>query len=606
MTSTQRRLARPGWLDRPRAWEVGIALAAAALFAHTVSFGWVYDDPLEIVRNITIRSLANIPAMFTTTVWAGSGMETYLYRPVTLLSFALNHAISGLEPWTYHLANVLLHALVSVLVFRLGRLWGLSTVAAGVGALIFALHPVHVEVVAAAHGRKDLLVAAFVAGMVLAHRDAVSRWRRPALPVLLFAAALLSKEVGAAGLLLVAVHDAVLETNRRAFLRRNRVATIYAAYALVLLSWVVVRTRVTGGITVPETSVYDNPLVAAAPLAALATAIVVVGIGLAHLLVPARLSPDYSFDAIPIVVSPLDPRLLATLAAIVLLIGAVLLRRTRPWGILAGAWYGLALLPASNLLVRVGTIFGDRLLYLPGAAFCLIAGAAVSTLVRRRPAAGALAAAGLLAALSVLTVRYSLAWTDDVTLFRHAVAQVPRSTKAHHKLGEELLRAGDVEIALVSLRRALEIAPGNEFAARTLAQAKLRQAVSTGPDPAAGADALYSLGRRLRDAGEVDAAVGYWEAAIARTPDHAPSLADLGTASLLAGDTIAARAYLERAVDADPTMASAWFNLAAVHLARDRSAPAAEALRHFIDAAGAGYASQVAWARARLRDLEAR
>lgn len=592
----------------PRAWQVAVAVVAVALFGMTVSWGWVFDDPFEIVRNTSIRSLANLPEMFSQTVWAGSGVETWLYRPLTTFSFALNYAVSGLAPWSYHLVNVGLHALISVLVFRLGRLWGLAPIAAGLGALLFAVHPVHVEVVAAAHGRKDLLAAVFLLGMVLTHRDAISGRGSPVLPVLLFAAGLLSKEVAAAGLLLVVIHDILLEADLRAFLRRNRVATLYALHATTLLAWVLVRRHVTGGITVPETSALDNPLVGAAPLAALATAIVVVGIGLVHLGLPAGLSPDYSFDAIPLVRSPLDLRLIAVVVAAAVL-AWTLRRRARPPMLLAVGWYGATLLPGANLLVHTGTIFGDRLLYLPSAAFCLAAGAGLARLAARdgapsrSRALAATAGVALVLALSVQTVRYTRAWHDDLALFRWAIERVPRSTKAHHKLGEELLRAGDAESAVRSLRIALDIAPGNEFARQTLAQARL---FGTGPGAGAEADSLYALGQRLRDQGDIAGAVALWTAAIGRDPAHAPSLGDLGTAMLLQGDTAGALERFSRAVAADPGLASAWFNLGAIHLAQGRNEDGARALRVFVDIGDASYPQQLQWAGQQLRRLDSR
>lgn len=139
--------------------------------------------------------------IFTTTIWAATGMETYLYRPLAVLTYALNHAVSGLEPWSYHLVNVVLHARVAVMVFRLGRLWRLPLAVAGLGALLFAVHPVHVEVVANMVGRKDLLATAFVLGMALTHRPALGGGLvGVSVPVVLFAGGLLSKEVGVAGL----------------------------------------------------------------------------------------------------------------------------------------------------------------------------------------------------------------------------------------------------------------------------------------------------------------------------------------------------------------------------------------------------------------------
>ncbi|MHB1194030.1 MAG: tetratricopeptide repeat protein [Longimicrobiales bacterium] len=458
----------------PRAWAALAALTAVALYLRTVGFGWVYDDQMEVVLNTFVRSLANLPAIFTSTVWAGSGMETFLYRPLAVVTYALNWQLSGAEPWSYHLVNVLLHAGAAVLVVRLGTLWRLSPAAAGLAGILFAVHPIHVEAVAAVFGRKDLLATLLVLAFALAHRGALERggWRRAAAPLLLLCA-MLSKEVGVVGLALVAVQDLWLERDRRAFLARREVPLLYASHLVAVTLFLLARTSVTGGMGIPDTSFWDNPL-ASAPLAQrVATALVVAGKGAGLLLLPLGQSPDYSFDAIPVVTSPFDLRLLATLLGGLALVGAAVHPRLRSTVLpLALAWYALSLLPTANVLVVSGTIFAERLLYLPSVGFSLVAGAALAWAVQRRRAGGTALAVAAVVALAFGTVAYSRFWSDDVTLFRRAAAAVPGSTKAHHKLGEELLRRGELGDALRSLGRALEIAPGNVFAAETLEQAR--------------------------------------------------------------------------------------------------------------------------------------
>ncbi len=617
------RLAREPWF-----WPALITLAAAALYAGTVGFGWVYDDHMEIVGNLFVRSLSYLPRMFSSTAWAGSGMETYLYRPLPLATFALNYQVSALDPWSYHLVNVLLHTAVSLLVFRLGLLWGLPAAAAGMGGLLFAVHPAHVEVVAAVFGRKDLLAALFLLLMALGHRAALDRggWRM-ALPVAALAAALLSKEVGAAGLLLVGAQDLLLERDRRRLLDGNRAPGLYIGYLVVLLVYVLVRNQVTGAGGVPETSFLDNPLVGAPFVTRLMTALVVLGKGVLLLAAPITLSPDYSFNAIPLVRSLLDARLLAFLGIVGM--GCVLLARegrksmaregglgpALALGLLGLAWYAFAILPGSNLPVLVGTIFGERLLYLPGVSVCLLAGAALHGAARRRPRAILAGGVVYLALLAAQTLRYSSAWTDDVSLFRWAVASVPTSTKAHHKLGEELLRRGELGDALRSLDRALEIAPADQFASATrstaVAQISDRYLPTPGDrrdlgnhprDP----DILYVLGQMVRERGEVERAAGFWEEALSLDPGHPESLADLAIVRVLDGDTATALAYLERALEGRPSLASAWYNLAQLRLARGEGPGARDALGRFLAVAGPGYAEQARWARAALEELAKR
>jgi tetratricopeptide (TPR) repeat protein len=587
-----------------------VGLTAIGVYARTVTFGWAFDDQMGIVRNTTVHSLGNLPQIFSTTVWADSGMQTYLYRPLTALTYALNHAVSGLQPWSYHLANMLLFAGTAVLVFRLGRLWRLSVVAASLGALIFAVHPIHVEVVANVSGRKDLLAAVFVLGMALSHRYALGRrsgW--VIIPTALYACAMLSKEVGVMGLFLVAAQDLFLERDGRAFFRRPRVVGMYLAYGGALIAYVVVRVAVTGALGVPETFVFDNPLVGAGAASRVGTAAVVVGKGVVLLFAPIGQSADYSYDAIRLVRSAADARLWATLAgAGVLVWGFTYVGVRRSVFPLALAWYALALLPASNLLVTAGTIFGERLLYLPSVAFCLVAGAGIAWVAARRPQVVLAGTAVVVAALTIQTVRYSGAWSDDITLFEWATESVPRSTKAHHKLGEEYLRVGRLGDALRSLDRAVAIAPDNRFAAATRGQAQRavveRYGSFAGIESEVGdPDVLYVLGQSSMQRGDSSRAIRLWEMALVADATHAASLADLGASRLQARDIAGAVDYLERAVASDPHLASAWFNLARIRLDQGDTTAAVESLRHFVRSAGFRYPSQVAWARRLLRQM---
>jgi hypothetical protein len=584
-----------------------VALAAAILYARTVGFGWVYDDQLDVVRNTFVQSLRHLPEILSTTSWTGADGESHLYRPFALVTYAVNYRVSSLEPWSYHLFNVLLHAGVSVLVYRVGRLWDLSPTAAGLGGLLFAVHPVHVEAAAAVFGRKDALAALFTLAMVLSHRRAVTRggWHT-VLPVMAYACAMLSKEVGVVGLALVAAHDWRIEPDRRLF-KSQRVAGLYVAYALTFLAYLAARTSVVGGFGVSDTSVLDNPLMTATLDTRLLTAITLVGRGVALLAAPIVLSPDYSYDAIPVVRSFLDWRFLATMAGFGVLAWGftkpAVRRSTLPLGVL---WYAITLFLTSNLVVLVGTIFAERLLYLPSVAFCLLAGAGLAWVGRRQRAVAVAVAGGLVVALSVQTLRYSNAWRADIPLFRWAVTSVPRSTKAHHKLGEELLRAGYLGEGVAEVRLALAIAPENRYAAATLEVARrlISERYTEAVEPATDPDVLHVLGQLSRERGDVSEAERYWEAALATDSSHAESLTDLSLLYLSRADTARAVQLLEQGAAQQPPVPGAWFVLGRIHLARAQRREAELALRRFLEAAGARYPRQVEWARGVLATLE--
>lgn len=595
-----------------------------ALFLPTLRHGWVYDDVMEVVNNTFIRGLGHLPAIFTSTVWAGSGMETYLYRPLAVASYALNHVVSGLEPWSYHLVNVLLHGAVSGMVVRVGMMWGLPAAAAGAAGILFAVHPVHVEAVAPVFGRKDLLAAFFTLALVLLHAGAVAKggWRRLAAPAA-YLAAMLSKEVGVMGLALVAVHDLRLTSDLRALAARRDVSILYASYLGAAALLLVVRTAVTGGLGIPDTAFLDNPLVAAGPAARMATALVVAAKGIALTALPLAQSPDYSFDAIPLVASPWDARLVGAALGLTALVVVLAHPRTRRSVFAHGvAWYALALLPSANVLLLSGTIFAERLLYLPSVGFCLVAGAGVARAAQAASRAVPVDARALTAVLAVLLAAptallaraYTSRWTDDVTLFSHAVQVVPNSTKAHHKLGEELLRTGAVGPALGALERALEIAPDNPWAAETLAQARGEAVRRWGArplppslDPAAlrgaglpsDADVLHALGLSAMG-GDEGRAEAYWRAALAVEPAHARAGTELGALLAGRGAVPEAVALLEGVTAAHPGFPPAWFNLGALRTALGDTDGARRAFGRFLEVGGGRYPAEAARARAAL------
>jgi Tfp pilus assembly protein PilF len=596
-------------------WIIALLVVAVGLYWSTVGHGFVFDDEVEVARNTYIRSLANLPVILSTTVWSGTGFENHLYRPLAVVSYALNYALVGLAPWAYHLTNVLLHGLVTVLVFTLGRRWGLTTSVAGVGALLFAVHPVHVEAVAAVVGRKELLAATFLMILVLTHRTAEQRFGPWAviIPVLAFLAAMLSKEIGVVGIGLVAAQDLLLPSRMGQARGDRSTARHYAAYVLTLTVYLVARTAVVGGLGVVAIPILDNPVAHETLAVRWMTALVVLGKGLGLLAWPAGLSPDYSFNAIPVAATLRDWRVLTAATAICLLVASALrIGRAAPLILLAAAWYAITIFPASNVATPIGTMLGERLLYLPSVAFCLAAAYGIGALARARAGTIVIVGGLLCVPLAARTIIYAEAWSSELSLFREAVAVVPSSTKAHHKLSEALRSHDDNEGALAHIETALQIAPSNTTAMVTKAEilrelgrhgdavATVHSALRIDPDHFQG---VYVLGQLQRDDGDLSAARESWEHVLELQPTHPGALSDLGTLLALAGDRAMALRYWEGAVASDPRLASAWYNIGRTHEQAGDSDRATAAYARFIETAGTEYRDAVARIRAAYPDL---
>src|SRR5881394_1395264 len=166
-----------------------VFVAAILLYLPTVRYGFVQDDRAIVVSNPAAHSVPAALRAFDDPYWpreSGAG----LYRPVTILSYAVDWTLSGGRPGWLHLMNALWHGMVTVLLVILLARW-LPTLGAAAAGLVFAWHPVHVEAIASLVGRAELLAAVGILGAVLAARRG---WWIGAL--LCAALAMLSKEHG--------------------------------------------------------------------------------------------------------------------------------------------------------------------------------------------------------------------------------------------------------------------------------------------------------------------------------------------------------------------------------------------------------------------------
>jgi hypothetical protein len=147
-----------------------VFVAATALYLPTARYGFVQDDRAIIAANPAAHSISAALAAFDDPYWpreTGAG----LYRPVTILSYAVDWSISGGRAGWLHIMNALWHGLATVLLVAVLARWlpGGALAAASAG-LVFAWHPVHVEAVASLVGRAELLAAVGILGAVLAAR----------------------------------------------------------------------------------------------------------------------------------------------------------------------------------------------------------------------------------------------------------------------------------------------------------------------------------------------------------------------------------------------------------------------------------------------------
>lgn len=478
------RAGAPGFRWQAWAIPVSVALVAFAVYANTLGNGFALDDEPLIRDNVFIRNIHNLGRFFGMEYWA-SIYSAGLYRPLVTATFALNHAVGGLDPFGYHLVNVLLHAANCALVVAvLLRLTGDRRVA-GACALLFAVHAVHTEAVAnVAGGRAELLSGFF---FLLAWWAHVARWgasgrastRLYAAGLVAYLGVLLAKESAITFLGVVLLTDWVYadRSGPPTFARlwrlvRERFEGVYAGYLMVTVAYLGARFLVLGfGVSLPDIPEIDNPLVVLSfPWRALNA----LGVGfqyLSLLIFPLHLSYDYSWEQIRLVRSLDDLRwvgwALGGAAGLAALLWSL---RRAPQLFFALGFFLITFSVVSNVPVTIGTILGERLLYMPSLGFCLALSLLLGRLAEAVPGSARLRAACFLIPLAILvgahaarTVVRNADWESTPVLFLHDAEVVPGSLKARSNAGAALYRMDRPADALEHFERAIERCPSPLF-----------------------------------------------------------------------------------------------------------------------------------------------
>ena len=477
---------------RPYAW---LVLAALVPYAGTWTHGFInYDDGSTILGLPLIRTLnlAALPGFFRPDVYAGLPE----YMPLKNLSYAVDHAIFGLsapgfrvQQQIWYVAAVLatfvwLRAVLARLAHNdtLGLDASSAPTLALVTAMLFAVHPAHVESVTWLSGRKDLLCGAFMpaalaVGLAWSGGSPTRDPWRLAGALVLTALALLSKPMAIVLPALFVLQDRVCaapSTRTRSLVRER--AALYAGSALLCLAFAALYQSLTrllaskagvagAAYAGPDWARWGQQLGAFAWLSWL----------------PTNLVPVYPPEVLdPNVVSWRVAAGLAWLAALVG--GAAWSARRSPPMLLA---IGLFTVPVLPIVARPvwDQYVANRYLFhaVAGTTFALTWGAArlVHARPRLRPVI-ALACVGLVGAWTFTTVDYNRAWRDGSTLWRYALTVYPRFTYLHELGASAALQEGHMDAALGFLGRCVEVAPDNATCAGMLGGILLQ------PDPVAG------------------------------------------------------------------------------------------------------------------------
>ena len=446
-------------------------------YANSFHAPFLLDNDEIVLKDPRVHAATQVQVhrILTQQYWPTA--NTGLYRPLVTLSFLWQYAVlgDGADPTGYHWLNFLLHAVNIVLVYLLGLALFERIPAAVLLSGLWAVHPVLTEAVTNIVGRSDLLAAFSVLAALLCHRKAIASTggRKAAwLAAILLATAvgIFSKESAIVGVAVFAVYDF---SYGRANSWRSRIPS-YAAAAIPCLAFLYMRSQVLANASYQATPFFENPLLGAGFWSARLTAIKVIGEYFGLLLWPARLSWDYSFNAVPLFGwNPGSAEDWKAVAALLGCIGVAVLAlrrwRTHPALLFGAGFFFATLAPVSNLVILVGTIMGERLLYLPAVGFAIAAVWLWETLRRRLPAGQPMyrymamaAPALLLIGLAARTYGRNADWSDQQRFWLSGAEAAPGSYKTNMAAAAStfLTTQADVDRSIAYADRALAILDG--------------------------------------------------------------------------------------------------------------------------------------------------
>jgi tetratricopeptide (TPR) repeat protein len=528
-----------------------VVAAAVLVYANSLGGRFLVDDAEQIVGNLQLRSWSNVLRAFTSDVWGfeavtpDANARLPYYRPLFTAYLTFAYQLFGLWEPGWHLLNLLVHCGATALVFRLARRLGAGARVAAVAALLFGLHPAHVESVSWVSGIPDPLAALFYVPAIIFYlrfrREGGRRWLWLSLAA--FALSVLCKETAVVLPAFVLAWESA--RGGEAFAQRARRAALSAApFVAVAALYLSARFAVLGRLG------WQHPTMAdASPSSILLTIPYVLASYFLHLVAPFNLSYYYGTKVLR------DAAGWRFILPVLLLGGLALAlwvyrRRLAPGHLAALVLTVAPLLPVLHLKVfHQEYLIQDRYLYLPSIGFCYLAALAVARAARSKPSLAYGVAAVVLVAFGVSAVLQNRIWDNGVALWSRAAAHAPGSWAPHYNLGLAHMGEKNYPAARAAFVEAARLNPGAARIHNNLAMAQ-------------------------DGAGDAEGAVAGLRHALALDANLVEARNNLGAVHFRRGEYAAAREQLGLALKQSPSSGAVRFNLARVLAAQQEHASA--------------------------------
>lgn len=543
----------------PGYWIGGILLLTFIVFTPALNNALTnWDDPHYLNDNPLIRSLSweNIKRIFTE-VFFGN------YQPLHIFSYAVEYHFYKLNPVGYHTTSVIMHLIVTFLVYRFILLLSENQMVALLSALLFGIHPLHVESVAWAAERKDLLYAMFFLASLIFYLRYIrsdEKYKFLFFAFLMFTLSIFSKAMAAS---LPPVLVLIDFYSGRKFNMKIVLEKIPFFALAIVFGYISAHTAsTTGQVSLNVFTLPERILIANFNLLAY----------VCKLILPVQLSSFYPYP------SRVDGHLpyYMYIAPVVVLAILFLVIRSAKKGkvILFGAGFFVACIILVLQLFPVGpTIISERYSYLPSIGFFFVLAFYLHKIVAEKPASKTMAGMALgiyCLFLSATTYARCDVWKDSITLWSNVLDQFPNVGVALNNRGNIYGKEkGDLDRAMIDFNRSIQYDPGyeNAYVDRgivyclkgkfELAIPDFNKALELKPDYF---DARFNRGIAYTQTGEYEKAIADYDVLQASDPTDARIYMCRGRAKSLSKNYAAALADLNKAIELNPEYPEAYHN----------------------------------------------
>ncbi|HOW36030.1 MAG TPA: tetratricopeptide repeat protein [Candidatus Omnitrophota bacterium] len=580
-----------------RALLIGILVLLTFLaYGNSLFNSFVWDDQVFIVSNPFIRSLKYIPDFFQNppgvmSSW-GRGFDTY-YRPFFLTSFTLDYHLWGLKPFFFHLYNVLLHIICTILVFYFARRFIDDDIFAFLAALFFGLHPVHTDAVTPVYNRMDILVSCFSLGSFLCFSRFLKAREKGfkfyLYSLLLFSLALFSKEFAIMLPVALFLYDFLfVERNIGRIIRERWLC--YLGIGAVLFFYMSFRFLALGSFAagyldklVGETFEGIHPV-----LLSFYAVFHALFVYIQKLFLPVNLNVIHQY-------SPGRYGGGGVIAAVFLVAAgfyyAFAFRNKRKEISFWILWFFIMIFPVSQI-IPFGNIVAERYVYLPSVGFCCLLGYVLMSLYNRALAkdVGGLGGRGLVLVIILVSAFYlyqtvlrNYDWRTEFSLWKSSISQNPFYTGSHTQMAKAYAEMGREEDAEREYIKALSLSPNNSVALNSLGSYYVRKgrmqeglalmlkALRIDPQDTF---AYINVGRTYNLMKEYDLAIKYLRTAKLLNKGCLECYFDLGLAYANKGEYQSAAEEFKEALAIDPNFAYAYYGLGLVNFREGNKARA--------------------------------